>query len=91
MDWERRPEAETPVAEQRTFRDDRGRQWTGIASSGTQRKGEEHAEVMFVCDDQPSEHKRVARVRVAAAEVGRYWRDAGNDEVLNVFRRATPA
>ncbi len=90
MDWERRPEAETPVAEQRTFRDDRGRQWTGIASSGTQRKGEEHAEVMFVCDDQPSEHKRSARVRVSAAEVGRYWAAADDAEVMDVFRRAMP-
>ncbi len=89
MSWERRPVEETPRAEQRTVWDDRGRRWTGTVRSGSQRRGEEHAEVLFVCDDQPSERKRIARLRIPAAEVDDRWQAMGEDEVQEVFRRST--
>ncbi len=91
MGWERRPADETPDAEQRTFRDERGRRWTGVVRSGSERRGEEHAEVIFVCEDQPSETKRVARLAVPAAEVDDRWRAMGEDEVLEAFRKSRPA
>ncbi len=91
MKWERRPAEETPQAEQRTFRDDRGRRWTGVVHSGTQRRGEEHAEVIFMCDDQPSETKRVSRLSIPASEVDERWRAMGEDEILAAFRRSSPA
>jgi len=91
MAWERRPAEETPAAEQRTFRDERGRRWTGVVHSGSERRGEEHAEVIFMCDDQPSETRRVARLPIKAAEVDDRWREMGEDEVLEAFRRSRPA
>ncbi len=91
MGWERRPAEETPEAEQRTFRDERGRQWTGVVRSGSQRRGEEHAEVIFVCDDQPSETKRVARLAIPSAKVDERWRGMPEAEVLAAFRRSHPA
>ncbi len=91
MTWDRRPEDETPQAEQRGFRDERGRHWTGTVRSGSERRGEEHAEVIFVCDDQPSEVKRTARLAIPAADVGQRWRVLPDDEVLAAFRRSRPA
>jgi len=91
MTWDRRPEDETPRAEPRSFRDERGRHWTGVVRSGSQRRGEEHAEVVFVCDDQPSETKRISRLPIPAAEVDDRWREMGEEEVLDVFRRSRPA
>ncbi len=88
MDWARRPVDETPRAEQRTVQDDEGRHWTGTVRSGSQRHGEQHAEVIFVCDDQPSERKRIARLRITAAEVDDRWQAMGEQEVLEVFRRS---
>ncbi len=91
MAWERRPADETPEAEQRTLRDDRGRRWTGVVRSGSERRGEEHAEVIFLCEDQPSEIKRVARLAIPAAEVGERWRAMGEEEIMDAFRRSRPA
>ncbi len=91
MTWDRRPQDETPQAEQRSFRDDRGRQWIGTVSSGSERRGEEHAEVIFICEDQPSEVKRVARLTIPSAEVGVRWKLMADDEVLDAFRRSRPA
>ena len=91
MTWDRRPEDETPQAEPRRFRDDRGRRWTGVVRSGSERRGEEHAEVIFICDDQPSEAKRVARLAIRAADVDERWRALPADEVLDAFRRSLPA
>ncbi len=88
MGWARRPANETPRAEQRTVMDDRGRRWTGTVHSGSQRRGEEHAEVLFVCEDQPSERKRVARLRIPAADVDDRWRAMEEEEVQEVFRRS---
>ncbi len=91
MTWDRRSEDETPRAEARTFRDTRGRRWTGMVRSGSERRGEEHAEVSFVCHDQPSETKRVARLRIPSAKVDERWRAMPEDEVLDAFRRSRPA
>ncbi len=91
MTWDRRPEDETPRAEARTFCDNRGRRWTGMVRSGSERHGEEHAEVIFVCDDQPSETKRVARLAIPAAKVDERWRGMPEAEVLAAFRRSHPA
>ena len=88
MGWARWPASETPRAERRSVVDDRGRHWTGTVHSGSQRRGEEHAEVLFVCADQPLEGKRIARLRIPAAEVDTRWRAMAEDEVREVFRRA---
>jgi hypothetical protein len=91
MDWARRSEDETPRAEQRELRDERGRLWVGTVTSGTLRDGEDHAEVIFVCPDQPSELKRVARLDVPAADADRGWLRMSEEEVRSVFRRSDPA
>lgn len=91
MSWSRRPERDTPRMEQRRFRDDRGRLWTGSISSGTLRGGERHAEVIFLCDDQPSELKRVARLDVPPAEADDLWRSMDESEIRRVFQRSDPA
>ncbi len=91
MTWDRRPEDETPQAEPRSFRDERGRRWTGVVRSGSERRGEEHAEVIFVCEDQPSEVKRVSRLAIPAAEVGERWRVMPDEQVMDAFRRSSPA
>jgi len=91
MGWARRDESETPRAEQREFRDERGRRWVGTVTSGTDRGGEEHAEVVFVCCDQPSELKRVGRLDVPAAKADRRWAEISEDEVRETFRRSEPA
>jgi hypothetical protein len=44
-----------------------------------------------MCNDQPSETKRVARLPIKAAEVDDRWRKMGEDEVLDAFRRSRPA
>ncbi|MBX6363096.1 MAG: hypothetical protein IRZ00_04450 [Gemmatimonadetes bacterium] len=91
MRWAKRPVEETPEATPRVFRDDRGRQWTGMVTSGTHEGGEEHAEAIFVCDDVPSETKRLARLDVPAAVAGARWRAMGEEEIREVFRRSEPA
>ena len=91
MNWDRRDVDETPMMEQRRFHDERGREWLGSITSGTLGGGEEHAEVIFVCRDQPGELKRVARLDIPAAEADKRWRRMGEDEVLDVFRRSSPA
>lgn len=89
--WERRPEKETPRAEQREFEDERGRRWVGSVTSGTLRGGETHAEVIFVCRDQPDELKRVARLDIPAGEADDCWRAMGLEEVREIFQRSEPA
>lgn len=91
MEWARRPERDTPRAEQRTFRDDRGRTWVGSVTSGTLRGGEEHAEVVFVCVDQPGELKRFARLDIPPSRADEAWRGMADEEVLDIFRRSEPA
>lgn len=91
MAWERRPERDTPRMEQRTLRDGRGRRWTGSVTSGTVSGGEEHAEVIFICDDQPDELKRVARLDVAPTQAAERWREMEDEEIESVFRGSEPA
>ena len=79
MGWARRPASDMPEMVQRTLRDARGRTWIGSVSSGTDRGGEEHAEVIFVCPDQPGELKRVSG-SMSSAQADDAWRamdDAG--------------
>lgn len=90
MDWERRDADTEPSMEQRLIHDDRGRTWVGSITSGTLRDGEAHAEVVFVCRDQPSELKRVARLDIPAEDADDRWRTMQEDEVLDTFRRSTP-
>lgn len=86
MSWARRPKSDEPVAEQRTIADDTGRTWIGIVSSGRLPGGEENAEVIWVCADQPSEAKRVSDLGVPARRADEHWLELSNDEVLDVFR-----
>ena len=91
MDQERRDEAETPRMETRTFTDDDGRQWAGSVMSGRFRGGEERAEVIFVCEDTPSEDKRFARLDSSPAEAAEYWRGMDEEQVRKLFRGSEPA
>lgn len=91
MPWERRPARDTPRMEQRTLRDARGRTWVGSISSGTLRGGEQHAEVIFVCRDQPGELKRRARLDMPPADADDAWRAMDEDELREVFGRSEPA
>jgi hypothetical protein len=91
MNWERRPEEDTPRAEQREFADDRGRTWIGTVTSGTLEGGEENAEVVFTCRDQPSEPTRVARVGVPAREADDYWRQLDESGVRSTFESSAEA
>lgn len=91
MNQERRDESETPRMETRTFTDDRGRRWAGSVMSGRFRGGEEHAEVIFVCEDTPSEVKRFARLDSSPAEAADEWRGMGEEEVRGLFRDSEPA
>ncbi|HEY8468519.1 MAG TPA: hypothetical protein VIL18_02695 [Longimicrobiales bacterium] len=91
MGWARRPARDTPQMAQRTFRDERGRTWVGSISSGTLQGGEEHAEVIFVCRDQPGELKRVARLDLAPAAADDAWRAMDEAELREIFGRSEPA
>jgi hypothetical protein len=90
MDWERRPESDTPHAEQRELRDEQGRTWVGSVTSGERAGGEAHAQVIFVCRDQPSELKRVSTLEVPARDADAYWSELEMGEVEALFRRAEP-
>lgn len=91
MNWERRPKSDEPVMAQRTFTDDAGRQWTGSVTSGRVEGGEDFAEVLFVCNDQPAEVKRVVTLDYPPAEADDRWTDMADDEVVELFRRSEPA
>jgi len=88
MEWEKRPSREEPVAETRTFSDDRGRRWTGTVMSGQYPHGEENAEVVFVCEDQPAERHRIAKLGRGAAKADNAFRRLKDDEVLDLFRKS---
>lgn len=88
MNWERRSEDETPTAEQRRFEDEQGRTWVGTVRSGTLEGGEEHAEVVFVCEDEPSETKRVGVLDASAGEADSAWKDMDDERVREVFRNS---
>ena len=91
MTWERRPKSDEPVANQRTITDDIGRRWVGTVSSGRFQGGEENAEVIWVCTDQPSELKRVADLGIPPGEADDVWLELGEEDVVSVFRDSRPA
>lgn len=91
MEWERQPAENEPVMEQRTIEDEQGRRWTGSVMSGRLEGGEANAEVMFVCEDQPSEVKRVANLGVDAAHADDAFRAMRSVEVEELFRNSEPA
>lgn len=91
MDWSRRPEQDTPRMAQREFRDERGRRWTGSVTSGTVEGGEDRAEIIFVCRDQPSAQKRVGSLDVPPRRAEDRWRAMDDREIVDVFRQADPA
>lgn len=91
MNWERRPKEDEPTMVQRTFTDEDGRNWTGSVTSGRMEGGEDFAEILFVCNDQPAETKRVATLEYPPGEADRKWKSMGDEEVTDVFRRSEPA
>jgi hypothetical protein len=91
MEWERRPRDDEPLMAQRSFEDDRGRRWTGSVTSGRVEGGEDFAEVLFVCNDQPMEMKRTVTLEYPPGEADSRWSDMKEDEVVELFRRSTPA
>jgi hypothetical protein len=91
MSWARRPEDETPRMETRTFTDDEGRRWAASVMSGRFAGGEEHAEIIFVCEDAPSEKKRFARVDSDPAEAAEQWRSMDEARIQALFRDSREA
>ena len=91
MNQERREDSETPRMETRSFTDDQGRRWSGSVMSGRFRGGEEHAEVIFVCEDTPSETKRFTRLDSPPVEAAEEWRGMGEEQVRTLFQRSEPA
>lgn len=91
MGRERQPVPATLADAPRSVTDDRGRRWTGMVSSGRMGGGETYAEVVFACEDQPGEAKRVSRLNEAPAKAGPTWRAMGDGEVREVFDRSMPA
>jgi hypothetical protein len=91
MEWERQSERATPAAEPRSVVDDQGRRWTGQVTSGRMGGGEEYAEVIFACDDQPSEPKRVSRMNEPPVRASRSWRSMQDADLREVFDRSMPA
>ena len=91
MNHEGRDESETPRMETRTFTADDGRKWAGSVMSGRFRGGEEHAEVIFVCEDTPSEDKRFVRLDSSPAEASEKWRGMGEAQIRTLFQESERA
>lgn len=91
MSHDRRDESETPRMETRTFTAEDGRRWAGSVMSGRFRSGEESAEVIFVCEDTPSETKRYVRLDGSPHQVSEQWRGMAEEEVMTLFRDSEPA
>lgn len=91
MSHARRDESETPQAESRSFSDEQGRRWSGVVMSGRFAGGEEHAEVIFVCEDQPSETKRSARLDAKPVDAAEEWKRMDEEQMRQVFRDSEPA
>ena len=87
----RRDESETPRMETRRFTDDDGRQWAGSVMSGQFDGSEDIAEVIFVCEDAPSEPKRCARLDRSPAEAAEEWRGMAEAQIRGLFRGSEPA
>jgi hypothetical protein len=86
MNWDRRPEDETPRMETRTFTDTEGRRWSGSVVSGRFSGGEQRAEVIFVCEDAPSEAKRFTRLETPPSQAADEWRAMDESRVQALFR-----
>jgi hypothetical protein len=84
------PVSDTPRMETRTFQDDQGRQWAGSVISGRFSGGEDRAEVIFVCEDQPGEARRFARLDAAPAEAADRWREMEEGQVRGLFLDSEP-
>lgn len=91
MSTAKRDESETPDMETRMFTDEEGRRWAGSVMSGRFGGGEEHAEVIFVCEDVPSEDKRSARMEESPVEAARRWRSMEESQMRELFRASEPA
>lgn len=91
MTWTGRPDEDTPRMETRTFTDEQGRRWAGSVISGRFAGGEQRAEVVFVCEDVPSETKRFARIDAPPSEAADQWRSLNESEVRALFRDSEPA
>jgi hypothetical protein len=91
MTWDKRPEEETPQMETRTFTDESGRRWSGSVMSGRFAGGEQHAEVIFVCEDEPSETKRFVRLDSPPARAAEEWRGMDETQVRGLFRDSQEA
>ena len=91
MNRERREDADVPRMETRSFTDDDGRRWSGSVISGGFGGEVERAEVIFVCEDTPSETKRITRLDTPPVEAAEEWRGMGEEEVRTVFQRSEPA
>jgi hypothetical protein len=90
MNQERRDESETPRMETRTFTDEDGRRWAGSVMSGRFAGGEQRAEVIFVCEDVPSEAKRSVQLDADPVEAASRWRGMAESEMLELFRESEP-
>jgi hypothetical protein len=91
MGWDRRPEGEVPRMETRTFTDDEGRRWAGSVMSGRFAGGEKHAELIFVCEDAPSEPKRSVRLDRGPAEAAEELRGMDESRIQALFRDSQEA
>jgi hypothetical protein len=91
MSWARRPEDETPRMETRTFTDGDGRRWSGSVMSGRFAGGEERAEVIFVCEDEPGAARRYTRLDTPPADAAAHWRGLDDRRVLELFRDSEEA
>jgi hypothetical protein len=91
MTWDRRSDGETPQMETRRFTDGEGRRWSGSVMSGRYAGGEEHAEVIFVCEDSPSEAKRFVRLDSPPARAAEEWRGMDEMQVRGLFQDSQEA
>jgi hypothetical protein len=91
MNRDRRPEEETPRMETRTFTDDDGRRWAGSVMSGRFAAGEQHAELIFVCEDAPSEPKRYVRLDRAPVDAAEELRSMDESRIQALFRDSQEA
>jgi hypothetical protein len=91
MSWAKRPEDDTPHMETRAFTDDQGRRWVGSVISGRFAGGEQNAEIIFVCEDQPGEAKRYTRLDRAPVDAANEWRSMDESQMQALFRDSQEA
>lgn len=86
MSHDRRPDEATPEMATRKFQDEDGRQWAGSVMSGRLSGGEQHGEVVFVCEDSPSEPKRYATLDSEPAQAAEAWRNLDERGMRDLLR-----